>query len=197
MPICGHCVTAYLFAGLYAVNSGGDRRLTYAIRIEGRAKRRLGGQDTQHPWQYRRVQIVQLCRHRRLRRLCQSACLLPRPVRPIRNSCGLFGGGQVAAKASSSSLAPGESRGLFRRKNQRATVFVGRAIGGAAGPAGSSRRRSRRMPAGDRRVWRSGDHGGHGAGDNASAADPEREGRDCRNCPGYCLLASTASWSTG
>lgn len=37
MPMCGHFVTAYLFAGLYAVSSGGDRRLTYAIRIEGRA----------------------------------------------------------------------------------------------------------------------------------------------------------------
>ena len=59
--MCGCCAPAYLFAGLYAVSSGGDRRLTYAIWIEGRAKRRLGAVEDRAGYVRDCVLIIQLC----------------------------------------------------------------------------------------------------------------------------------------
>jgi hypothetical protein len=41
LPNSGRCESAYLFVDLYVVNGGGDRQLSRAIRIEGRAKHRL------------------------------------------------------------------------------------------------------------------------------------------------------------
>jgi hypothetical protein len=37
MPNSGRCESAYLFVDLYVVNGGGDRQLSGAVRIEGRA----------------------------------------------------------------------------------------------------------------------------------------------------------------
>ena len=41
MQVSGRCESAYLFVDLYVVNGGGDRQLSRAVRIEGRAKRRV------------------------------------------------------------------------------------------------------------------------------------------------------------
>jgi hypothetical protein len=109
---------------------------------------------------------------------CLAVARWPRKPRPAR-----------LHPAGAAVCSGGRTSGLsFLSEGRSAAPLVPRAVAVAG---------HRRMPASDRRVWRSGDYGGHGAGDNASAADPQREGRDCRNCPGYCLLASTASWSTG
>jgi len=42
LPNSARYILAYLFAGLYAASSGIDCQLSRAVRIEGRADRRLG-----------------------------------------------------------------------------------------------------------------------------------------------------------
>lgn len=60
LPNNGRCADAYLSAGLYVVSSGGNRQLTYDVRIEGRAKRRLGALGRRVNHCHERTQIIRL-----------------------------------------------------------------------------------------------------------------------------------------
>jgi hypothetical protein len=60
MPNSGLCTVAYLFANMYAANSGCDRQLSRAVRIEGHTKRRLGADGGIPGRMRRRVQITWL-----------------------------------------------------------------------------------------------------------------------------------------